>query len=47
MSVRANLWKETGDIVGGIFSYIAMSIVMIGMPFIGIYIIISDKEKLM
>ena len=38
MSARANLWKETGDIIGGIFAYIAMSIVLFAMPSIGVYI---------
>jgi len=40
MSARANLWKEAGDIIGGIFAYISMSLVILGMPFIGIYLVI-------
>ena len=38
MSSRANLWKENGDIIGGIFAYLAMSIVLIIMPLIGVYV---------
>ncbi len=40
MSFKANLWKETGDIIGNIFSYITLSLVLLGMPFIGIYLAI-------
>ena len=38
MSSRANLWKETGDIIGGISAYIAMSIVLFVMPSVAVYI---------
>ena len=38
MSAKANLWKETGDIIGGIFAYMTMSLVIVVMPAIGIYI---------
>ena len=38
MSSKANLWKETGDIIGSIFAYIAMSLVIFIMPSIAVYI---------
>ena len=38
MSSKANLWKETGDIIGGIFAYLAMSLVVCVMTSIGVYI---------
>ena len=38
MSSKANLWKETGDIIGSIFAYIATSLVIFIMPSIAVYI---------
>ena len=38
MSSKANLWKETGDIIGSIFAYIATSLVIFIIPSIAFYI---------
>ena len=46
MSARAGLWKETGDIIGSIFAYISISLVLFVLPTIGIYISYQDKQKL-
>ena len=40
MSSKANLWEETGDIIGNMFACIASSLVVFIIPVVGIYIII-------
>jgi len=46
MSARANLWTETGDIIGGIFAYISIILVIAIMPTVGIFIGFLEKTKL-
>ena len=46
MSTRANLWKEIGDIIGNVFSFIAISLVVFVIPLIGLYIGIQEREIL-
>ena len=46
MSARANLWKETGDIIGGIFAYISIILVIAIMPTVGIFIGFLEKTNL-
>jgi hypothetical protein len=37
-SAKAKLWTENGDIIGGIFAYLSMILVVAVMPAIGVYI---------
>ena len=46
MAIRANLWQNTGDILGNILAYFCLSIVMFVLPFFVGFITITDKDSI-
>jgi|LauGreDrversion4_2_1035121.scaffolds.fasta_scaffold2058987_2 hypothetical protein len=46
MSVKANLAQENGDILGIIFSYISLFIIVLFIPTLSFAIVFTIKEKL-
>jgi hypothetical protein len=46
MSVKANVAKENGDILGIIISYIILFVIVLCIPILSCLIIFMKKEKL-
>ena len=46
MSVKANVAKENGDILGIILSYVTLFVIVLFIPILSIIIIFMKKEKL-
>ena len=46
MSVRANLWGTAGDILGNIFAYFALSIVIVVLPSLTFFVTFVNKKSI-
>ena len=46
MSVRSNLWRKVGDVLGNIFAYFTLSIVILVLPFLSFFTTIMKQKKI-
>ena len=46
MSARSNLWGKAGDVLGNIFAYFALSIVLFTLPFLSCFTTLTELEKI-
>jgi hypothetical protein len=42
MSARSNLWGKAGDVLGNIFAYFALSIVLLALPFFSCFTSLTE-----
>ena len=42
MSTRSNLWRKAGDVLGNIFAYFALSIVLFALPFLSCFTTLTE-----
>ena len=44
MAARSDLWSKLGDILGNIFAYIALSIVILALPFLSFFTTLMKQK---